>query len=178
MRTPYLKADGHSWLYQRAVPLEFRDLVGKKTWTIGLGRIDRVKAVARVRELATQHDALIAQMKRVASAVREKGGRKGLATIAARADHQAYVLEGAAEAMLAPTVDPAPEDDPDDEAMAIGMGTQAARVAQKARHEAQDARQLAARKRQKTPAAIPGTLCSRCGSRSASRRSLGSTRAR
>jgi len=67
-RGPYRKdyisvrRDGSGFQYKRAVPLRLQSIVGCTTWTRWLGNKGRAAAEQKARELAVEHDRLIAHL--------------------------------------------------------------------------------------------------------------------
>jgi integrase len=67
-RGPYRKdyisvrRDGSGFQYKRAVPVKLQPLVGRTAWTRWLGNNGRATAEQKARELAVQHDHLIAHL--------------------------------------------------------------------------------------------------------------------
>ncbi|MGO4906987.1 DUF6538 domain-containing protein [Pseudorhodobacter sp. W20_MBD10_FR17] len=60
-KIPHLLLERGRYYYQRKVPLDFHDVIGKKKWREALGP-DHLPAVDRVRALTKEHDALLARL--------------------------------------------------------------------------------------------------------------------
>lgn len=61
-RTPYVSQRAHGFQYQRWVPGKLQPAVGRTAWTQWLGSKGRAAAEQRARELAVQHDQIIAAL--------------------------------------------------------------------------------------------------------------------
>ena len=65
------RRDG-SFQYQRWVPLKLQPLIGRTAWTRWLGNKGRATAEQRARELAVEHDRLIASLSALTPAERQQ----------------------------------------------------------------------------------------------------------